>query len=418
MVALCPRTGRSVWASSVVMPRGVHGRRPNSRRAVPDVLGWKPSTSLARVDAVDQAGARRECPAGQLHRDAVRRIGVQPVDQRQQFGLGRAFRAGRNQTRIPTLSMTRRLCGPALQAGSPPPAPLPSPGREPPTQPRTRFRVDAGLGVIVRAVNACRRGCVRTLRGVIGGTRRYRRSVQPVPQVAVGACPAATARAHSGSAARDFESRPRSSRSTAGRRRRDRRLAPAFAPGRVAGFRVRAQLHSAPTSRRFELHRPGFEGQRTSVARTGAARQVPRQAVSGLTGTSRMVTPCSTIAADQAEHARLHRHHDVAMHVQRRQDRRARETADNPLNRAEGRVGTHVSTAGSPTVAGTRPIGEAVRAGAAAGRHRRRSRNGSADGSGRASRLRTITHDTNAADHGWSITNARHCGESPPPPPT
>ena len=47
MVALRPRTGWSVWPSSVVMPRGVHGRRPNSRRARwPTFSGWKPSTSF------------------------------------------------------------------------------------------------------------------------------------------------------------------------------------------------------------------------------------------------------------------------------------------------------------------------------------------------------------------------------------
>ncbi|MNN47963.1 hypothetical protein D3C81_1624080 [compost metagenome] len=47
MVALRPRTGWSVWPSSVVMPRGVHGRRPNSRSTRwPTFCGWKPSTSL------------------------------------------------------------------------------------------------------------------------------------------------------------------------------------------------------------------------------------------------------------------------------------------------------------------------------------------------------------------------------------
>ena len=47
MVALAPRTGRSVQASRVVMPRGVQGRRPNWRRARwPTFSGWKPSTSL------------------------------------------------------------------------------------------------------------------------------------------------------------------------------------------------------------------------------------------------------------------------------------------------------------------------------------------------------------------------------------
>src|SRR5690606_21697997 len=47
MVALCPRTGRSVQASSVVMPGGVQGRGPNWRSARwPTFSGWKPSTSL------------------------------------------------------------------------------------------------------------------------------------------------------------------------------------------------------------------------------------------------------------------------------------------------------------------------------------------------------------------------------------
>src|SRR5690606_34754104 len=47
MVALCPRTGRSVQASSVVIPRGVQGRRPNWRSARwPTFSGWNPSTSL------------------------------------------------------------------------------------------------------------------------------------------------------------------------------------------------------------------------------------------------------------------------------------------------------------------------------------------------------------------------------------
>ena len=76
------------------MPRGVHGRRPNWRRARwPTFSGWKPSTSLRGSMRWISPVASRRSGQRQLHQDAVDlRVGVEAVDQGQQFvvaGVGR-----------------------------------------------------------------------------------------------------------------------------------------------------------------------------------------------------------------------------------------------------------------------------------------------------------------------------------------
>ena len=79
MVALCPRTGRSVYAGP---------QTELAQGQMTDVFGMEAVHVLARIDAMDQAGGIRNTRQRQLHQDAVdRRIGVQAIDQRQQFGF-------------------------------------------------------------------------------------------------------------------------------------------------------------------------------------------------------------------------------------------------------------------------------------------------------------------------------------------
>ena len=94
------------------MPRGVHGRRPNSRRAgCPDVLGWKPSAVLRGSMRWISRRASGMPGRGNCTGMPCVRIGVQPVDQRQQFGLGRAFgQVKKSNARMPTLVRGRPCC--------------------------------------------------------------------------------------------------------------------------------------------------------------------------------------------------------------------------------------------------------------------------------------------------------------------
>ncbi len=70
------------------MPDGVAGRspgRPSISR--PRFTGWRPSASLAGVDALEE-GQRVQAPGqGHLEEDAVDlRVGVEPVEERRQVG--------------------------------------------------------------------------------------------------------------------------------------------------------------------------------------------------------------------------------------------------------------------------------------------------------------------------------------------
>ena len=111
IVALCPRTGRSVQASSVVMPRGVHGRRPNSRRArCPTFSGWKPSTSLRgsmrwinrRASGMPGSGncTRMPCTSG-----SALSLSISASNSASVVPSGRSW----SNARMPTLSAARRL---------------------------------------------------------------------------------------------------------------------------------------------------------------------------------------------------------------------------------------------------------------------------------------------------------------------
>ena len=87
--ALRPRTGWSVWPSSVVMPRGCTGAGRTRAGQVADVFRVEAVHVLARVDALDQPARIRDARQRQLDQDAVNlRIGVELVDQVEQLGLG------------------------------------------------------------------------------------------------------------------------------------------------------------------------------------------------------------------------------------------------------------------------------------------------------------------------------------------
>ena len=111
IVALAPRTGRSVHASSVVMPRGVHGRRPNWRSARwPTFSGWKPSTSLRGSMRWISAVASRRSGSGSCTRmpctsgSALRRS-ISASSSASLVSAGRSW----SIARMPTFSAARRL---------------------------------------------------------------------------------------------------------------------------------------------------------------------------------------------------------------------------------------------------------------------------------------------------------------------
>ena len=81
------------FSSSRTTPYGVHGRISGWRSiSRPMLNGWKPSTSLAGIDRLDDAAVVDVVGQGHLHQDAVDRVvGVQLLDQRQQLGLGRGL---------------------------------------------------------------------------------------------------------------------------------------------------------------------------------------------------------------------------------------------------------------------------------------------------------------------------------------
>ena len=146
------------------MPRGVHGRRPNSRRARwPTFSGWKPSTSLRGSIRWISAAGVGDARQRQLHQDAVDRgIGIEPVDQRQQFG----FRGAGRQVVVerPDADLLRRAALVAHvdgEAGSPPTSTTARPG---PRLPAGDARVDPRLQAVEQVFGdaACRRGCGRS----------------------------------------------------------------------------------------------------------------------------------------------------------------------------------------------------------------------------------------------------------------
>ena len=227
----------------------------------------------------------------------------------------------------------------SAEAGSPPTSSTTaSPGAR---TARDHARVDAGPGPSssssamrlpsrMRADVAWRRG----------GTRHYRRSVQPIPQSHQGrACGDAK---HSVRAARDSRADHAVHAALLVRRRRDRRARHLHRAGRVA---------SSASGRNCPQHRPvvaveaasvhPFEGQRR--VRTGYARQVHGRPLR-LTGTSRMVT--LHVAATRLELMPTARHHDV--HVQRAGITAAREEHGQPLKSNGSRWERTRSTAGRP----------------------------------------------------------------------
>ena len=109
--ASSPASSPSRSRSSIRQPSGVQGtiaRRPVASR--PALATWKPSTSFSGATASSTRSGVDVRRQRQLHQDAVdRRVAVQPLDQRQELGLGVAASSRCSSECIPASTVARPL---------------------------------------------------------------------------------------------------------------------------------------------------------------------------------------------------------------------------------------------------------------------------------------------------------------------